>query len=130
MMVGSSHQGSRPNTKTSISTGKRCSHALILWHKEWANGAVDVACDNTAVVGGLNKRSIDGPAIRPLRAILLIAAVFDIDVRAHWVSTKENVIADAASRHDFKKLANLGFKDQVTALRRPSAPVRMSTLRR
>jgi hypothetical protein len=105
-------------------------HAVILWHKEWTYGSVDVACDNAAVVGGINKRSIRGPAIRPLRAILLISAVFDIDIKAHWVSTKENVIADAASRHDFKKLAKLGFKDQVVALRhRPSAPIRMSTLR-
>ena len=104
-------------------------HALIFWHKEWANGSLDVACDNAAVVGGINKRSISGPAIRPLRAILLISAVFDIDIKAHWISTKENVIADAASRHDFKKLADLGFKDQVTALCRPSTPVRMSTLR-
>ena len=104
-------------------------HALILWHREWINGSIDVACDNTAVVGGINKRSIVGPAIRPLRAILLIAAVFDIEIKAHWIPTEENVIADAASRHDFKKLANLGFKDQVTALRHPSAPIRMSTLR-
>ena len=105
-------------------------HALILWHKEWAYGSVDVACDNAAVVSGINKCSIRGPAIRPLRAILLISAVFDIDIKAHWVSTKENVIADAASKHDFKKLADLGFKDQVIALRhRPSAPIRMSTLR-
>lgn len=105
-------------------------HALVLWHKEWGCGSVDVACDNAAVVGGINKRSIRGPAIRPLRAILLISAVFDIDIKAHWVSTKENVIADAASRHDFKKLADLGFKDQVVTLRhRPSAPIRMSTLR-
>ena len=105
-------------------------HALILWHKEWAYGSVDIACDNAAVVGGINKCSICGPAIRPLRAILLISAVFDINIKAHWVSTKENVIADAASRHDFKKLADLGFKDQVVTLRhRPSAPIRMSTLR-
>ena len=104
-------------------------HALIIWHKEWANGSVDVACDNSAVVGGINNRSICGPAIRPLRTILLISALFDIDIRAHWVSTKDNVVADAASRHDFRKLADLGFKDQVTTLRRPSAPIRMSTLR-
>ena len=105
-------------------------HALILWHKEWAYGSIDIACDNAAVVGGINKRSILGPVIRPLRTILLISAIFDIDIKAHWVSTKENVIADAASRHDFKKLADLGFKEQVIALRnRPSVPVRISTLR-
>src|SRR5204863_8293912 len=65
-------------------------HALILWHKEWAYGSVDVACDNAAIVGGINKRSILGPAIRPLRMILLISAIFDIDIKAHWVSMKEN----------------------------------------
>jgi hypothetical protein len=105
-------------------------HALILWHKEWIHGSVDIACDNTAVVNGINNRSIRGPAIRPLRTILLIAAVFDIEIKAHWISSEENVIADAASRHDFKKLANLGFKDQVSTLRsRPSPAIKVSVLR-
>ena len=124
--VPSRHKGKHINWKEMYAV----LHALILWHKEWAYGSVDVACDNAAVVGGINKCSILGPAIRPLRTILLISAVFDIDIKAHWVSTKENIIADAASRHDFKKLADLGFKEQVIALRhRPSAPVRISTLR-
>ena len=105
-------------------------HALILWHKEWIHGSVDVACDNTAVVNGINNRSIRGPSIRPLRTLLLIAAVLDIEIKAHWIPTKENIVADAASRHDFRKLANLGFKDQVTALRnRPSPPIKTSALR-
>jgi hypothetical protein len=105
-------------------------HAFILWHKEWAHGSVDIASDSTAVVGGLLKKSIRGPAIRPLRTILLIAAVFNIEINVHWIPTEENIIADAASRHDFKKLADLGFKDQVLALRnRPSPAVKIATLR-
>ena len=124
--VPSRHKGKHINWKEMFAV----LHALTLWHGQWVNGSVDFACDNAAVVGGINKCSIAGPAIRPLRAILLIAAIFDIEIKAHWVSTRENVIADAASRHDFKKLADLGFKDQVFALRhRPSTPIRVSTLR-
>jgi hypothetical protein len=105
-------------------------HAFILWHKEWAHGSLLIACDNSAVVDGVNKRSIKGPAIFPLRTILLIAAVFDIEVKAHWIPSEENVIADAASRHDFKKLANLGFKDQAIALRHRASPaLKTSVLR-
>jgi hypothetical protein len=104
--------------------------AFVRWHEHWIHGAVDIACDNAAVVEGINKRSIRGPAIRPLRTMLLIAAVFDIAVRSHWIPSEENVIADAASRHDFKRLANLGFKDQVLELRNgPSPPPKASALR-
>jgi hypothetical protein len=105
-------------------------HAFILWHKEWSHGTVNLASDSSAVVNGINNRSIRGPAIRPLRTILLIAAIFDIELKAHWIPSEENVVADAASRHDFTKLANLGFKDQVIALRnRPSTALKISDLR-
>ena len=91
-------------------------HAFILWHKEWPYGSVNIASDNSIVVTDINKKSIRGLAIRLLHTILLIGTVFDIEIKAHWISMKENIIADAASRYDFKKLADLGFKDQVTAL--------------
>jgi hypothetical protein len=63
---------------------------------------------------------------------VLIAAVFDIELKAHWIPSEENVVAaDAASRHDFAKLSNLGFRNQVFALRhRPSAPLKTSALRK
>ena len=53
----------------------------------------DVACDNTAAAGGINKHSILDPAIRPLDPILLISAVFDIEIKAQWAPIEENVIA-------------------------------------
>ena len=106
-------------------------HAFILWHKEWVHGSLTIVSDNTAVVDGLNKKSIKGAPLQPLRTILLMAAVFDIEIKARWIPSEENVVADAASRHDFKKLLNLGFKDQVTALRnRPSAPIKTADLHR
>ena len=105
-------------------------HAFILWHKLWATGRVWIACDNTVVVDGVTKHSIKGPAFRPLQTILLIAAVFDIEVTIFWIPSEENIVADAASRHNFRKLANLGFQDQIRCLRCPPTESRIATLRR
>ena len=85
-------------------------HAFLLWHKLWCGGTVRFACDNSAVVDGINKHSIKGPAIIHLQRIFLIAAVFDIQILAFWVPSEENIVADAASRYDYQKLANLGLQ--------------------
>jgi hypothetical protein len=85
-------------------------HAFLLWHEAWRNGKVRLACDNTSVVDAINKRSIRGPAIIPLQRIFLIAAVYDIEILPFWIPSGENVVADAASRQDYKKLADLGLQ--------------------
>jgi len=85
-------------------------HAFLLWHILWVNGRLRIASDSSVIVDAINKRSIKGPAIRPLQSILLVAAVFDIDLMAFWIPSEENIVADAASRFDFKKLAELGFQ--------------------
>ena len=85
-------------------------HAFLLWHNLWANGRIRIASDSSVIVDAINKRSIKGPAIRPLQSILLVAAVLDIDLMAFWIPSEENMVADAASRFDFKKLAELGFQ--------------------
>ena len=105
-------------------------HAFVLWHEQWATGRVRLACDNAAVVQGINKRSINGPALRPLQTILLLAALFDIELSAFWVPSEENIVADAASRHQFDKLANLGFQDQIASLRRKTPATKISALRK
>ena len=91
-------------------------HAFLRWHEEWKGGTVRLACDNSAVVDSLNKHSIKGPAIVPLQRIFLIAAVYDIHIVPFWIPSEENMVADAASRHNYEKLANLGL--QVTNLPR------------
>ena len=58
----------------------------------------------------INKRSIRGPTITPLQTLLLIAALYNIAISAVWIPTASNSIADALSRHDFKRLANLGYQ--------------------
>jgi hypothetical protein len=101
-------------------------HAFVLWHKEWAGGRLRLACDNSTVVQAVRNKSVRGEPIQPLQTILLIAAVFDIEIFIFWIPSEENIVADAASRHDFKKLANLGF--QASAIHR-AQDTRMSTLR-
>jgi hypothetical protein len=86
-------------------------YAFLMWHPHWENGELLVHCDNDTVVDAINKRSIRGPTITPLQTLLLIAALFNITISAIWIPTASNSIADALSRHDFKRLANLGFQD-------------------
>jgi len=57
--------------------------------------------------------SILGPAIRPLPAILLISAVVDIEIKAHWVPIEENVTAVLRPGMISRSWLILGFKDQV-----------------
>jgi hypothetical protein len=80
-----------------------------LWHKEWAGGRLQFACDNTTVVQVLHKKSAKGEPIHPLQTILLIAAVFNIKNLEFWIPSEEKIVADAASRHDYKKLAGPWF---------------------
>ena len=99
-------------------------HAFLLWHQSWRGGSVRLACDNATVVDAISKYSIKGNALRPLQDILLVAAVYDITLSIFWIPSEENIVADAASRHDFGKLANLGL--QVSP-QKPS--LKISTLR-
>jgi len=57
-------------------------HAFLLWHELWTNGRVRIASDSTAIVDAINKHSIKGPEINPLQSILLVAAIFDIELMA------------------------------------------------
>ena len=86
---------------------------------------VRFACDNTVVVDALNKHSVKGDSLQPLQSILLIAAVYDIAIQAFWIPSEENKVADAASRFDYKRLADLGLQ---VFHRQPS--IQTSTLRR
>ena len=78
--------------------------------QEVGGGLVHIACDNSCVVDAFNKYSIKSPAIIPLQWIFLIVAIFDIQILPFWISSEENMVADAAFRFNYKKLANLGFQ--------------------
>jgi hypothetical protein len=92
-------------------------YAFAEWSENWSGQAVNVLCDNDAVVVAINKKTIRGAAIQPLQSLLLLAAIQDIAVRATWISTKANAIADALSRFDKKRLANLVGAQLASTLR-------------
>jgi hypothetical protein len=81
--------------------------AFRLWLPKFSGKHIAIHTDNTAVYHGLNKRSIRGPAMEPLREITLLAALHDITFSAHWISTKDNLLADLLSRRQFGKIAQI-----------------------
>ncbi|KAA8914381.1 hypothetical protein FN846DRAFT_751187, partial [Sphaerosporella brunnea] len=78
--------------------------AFRLWLSKFSCKHIAVHTDNTAVYHGLHKRSIRGPAMDPLREITLLAALHDITFTAHWIPTKDNLLADLLSRRQFAKI--------------------------
>ena len=105
--------------------------AFAKWGHLWTGHTVIVMSDNSTVVSALNSRSVHGQTIDVLQHILLAACFYDIDVIGEWISSQENWVADALSRFQLEKIANL-FPQLVTSsspLRRQSgAP--MSALRK
>jgi hypothetical protein len=81
--------------------------AFRLWLPKFSGKNIAIHTDNTAVYHGLNKRSMRGPAMEPLREITLLAALHDITFSAHWISTSDNLLADLLSRRQFAKIADL-----------------------
>ena len=91
-------------------------HTFILWHEQWTMNRVCIVYDNQVVVNDLNKRFIKESTFHSLQTILLIITIFDIDIIIFWIPSKENIMTNVASCHDFKKLINLRF--QISNLRR------------
>ena len=80
---------------------------LLYWGGKWRGKRLVLHIDNSAVVHGLINQSIWGAPMRVLRRCLLLAAAYDLDLEPRWVSTTDNVLADALSRFDLKKIADL-----------------------
>ena len=104
--------------------------AFAKWGHHWRNHTVIVRSDNSIVVAALNSCSVRGDTIDVLQLILLAACLDDIEIIGEWISTQENWIADALSRFQLDKVANI-FPQLVTGSspprRQSGAP--MSTLR-
>ena len=63
--------------------------------------------DNQAVAHGLANRTIRGAPMQVLRRCLLLASECDLDLVAQWVSTDDNALADALSRFDYARIADI-----------------------
>jgi hypothetical protein len=104
--------------------------AIELWGPQILEGKrLFLFIDNTAVVGGLTKHSIRGEAMAPLRKLLLLAAALDVELVPRWIPTSENTLADALSRHEWRKIADISPMLTQAALRTPpQRPPSLTTL--
>ena len=81
--------------------------ALLHWGKKWQGRKVIVHTHNRAVAYGIANRTNRGGSMVVLRRCLLLAAEHDIEVETEWISTTDNALADALSRFNFEKVADL-----------------------
>lgn len=85
---------------------KAVHHAIRLWLRRLQGSRLVLYCDNDACVHGLRKTSIRGPAMAPLRDVVMLLAKYDIDLIPTWIPTKANELADDLSRFRYRKIAD------------------------
>ena len=81
--------------------------ALLYWGKLWTGTKIVMHIDNRAVVFGLENMTMRGTSMDVLRRCLLLAANHDLEIEPRWIPTSENKLADALSRFDHNRIANL-----------------------
>lgn len=81
-------------------------HAIQLWLPKLQGIRLFLYCDNGACVYGLQKLSMNGPAMAPLRSIAMLLAKYDIMLTPTWIPTKANELADDLSRFRYRKIAD------------------------
>ena len=82
--------------------------AISTWGHLLAGKRLTFFCDNKPSVGSVNKQH-STVAVRTAiqRHLFAVAAIFSIDLRAVWLDTKANVVADSLSRFDMKLFHHL-----------------------
>ena len=75
---------------------------IILWIKNFKNSKIQVFCDNMGVVSMVNNTSSCKNCMILLRMLVLHSLIWNVKVRAKFVSTKANAKADAISCCKFK----------------------------
>ena len=80
---------------------------LLRWARLWKGTRVNLHIDNQAVVYGIANQSMRGNTMGVLRRCLLLASKWDIELSPTWLPTKQNALADALSRLDKDRIADL-----------------------
>ena len=84
--------------------------ALKLWGSLWQSHAIEVKCDNMAVVEVLNTgRARDQMLATSARNIWLLISMYDIDLVVTHIPGVTNVVADLLSRwqHNYQNISKL-----------------------
>ena len=77
-------------------------HAVLCWGSEFSSKHIVFHVDNDAVFGALNNLTIRSqPTLVLLKLIILLACRLDFSFSSVWLSSSDNVIADAASHFSF-----------------------------
>jgi len=80
---------------------------LLHWGKNWKGMRVQIHVDNKAVAHEVSNSTIRGGSMNDWCRCLLLASEYDFDLEARWVSTRDNALADALSRLEYKRIADL-----------------------
>ena len=99
-------------------------HAIQLWLIRLRGSKLTLYCDNDACIHGLQKLSIRGSAMAPLRDIAMLLVRNDIQLVPTWIPTKANALADDLSRLRYRRIA--GTYPQLRYLT-PSPPNEAAT---
>ena len=68
---------------------------LLHWGKDWKAMTLVIHVDTRAVAHAVSNRIIQGGSMNMLRRCLLLASEYNLDLKARWVSTRDNALADA-----------------------------------
>ena len=69
--------------------------ALLHWGKSWTGCKVSIHSDNHAVAYRITYCTIRGGLMNVLRRCALLAAEYDLEIEPNWISTHQNILADA-----------------------------------
>jgi hypothetical protein len=89
------------NPRISIAAKEMMAVAIscAIWGDEWKNSHVRFHCDNKGDVDSFRKQANKNPLTQHLmRVIALQAARFGFSFELVWISTHDNIVADAVSR--------------------------------
>ena len=81
--------------------------AFLTWAQSWSQKTVIVHTDSEVAFWALKNHKAFGAAFYPLRHILLLASTYDIIIKPVHIPGVTNEIADALSRFEWTRLANL-----------------------
>jgi hypothetical protein len=83
-------------------------HAILCWGDEFTGKHIIFHIDNEAIFDALTKFSIRSPpTLLLLRHFLALSCWLDFTFGTTWLSSKDNAIADAASRFAYRRLFEL-----------------------
>ena len=82
-------------------------YAFKTWTARFTHCHIVVNTDNKTAFHGLQSLRLRGASNEPLRKCLRLAAAADITINPAWLTSEDNTLADALSRHDRATAADI-----------------------